>query len=92
MIDLSRRQFTATVGAASMLLGMTGTSVASNLTDLNPLTLEQSFQSALRDIGTNPCFAANATRHSLSTPIGFSLCGEAETALRSKQSPERFVR
>lgn len=76
MIDLSRRQFTATVGATSMLLGMTGISVASNLTDLNPLTLEQSLQSALRDIGTNPCVAAAeklAQSQSARSPISIHL-------------------
>ena len=76
MIDLSRRQFTATVSAASILLGMTGMSVASDLTDLNPLTLEQSLQSALRDIGTNPCIAAAenlAQSHSAPPPISIHL-------------------
>jgi len=58
MINLSRREFTVTVGVASMLLSMTGMSVARDITDPNPLTLEQSLQLALRNIGTPGCIAA----------------------------------
>ncbi|NNK78979.1 MAG: hypothetical protein HKP40_09740 [Litoreibacter sp.] len=77
MIDLSRRKFFITVGLSSMsLTGLTGILMASELPDLNALTLEQSLESALRKIGTTRCVAAADTLaqpHSVPSPISIHL-------------------
>lgn len=58
MSNLYRRQATLALGAFSAsLLMATGTAMANDTSHLAPLTLAQSLQSVLRDIGTAPCIA-----------------------------------